>query len=355
MNELKNFKDQIHKCSRCGICQNACPIYKITGNDCTVSRGQFAMLEGVLKGELKMSKTINRYLDLCLKCGACSKACPSGINTVDIIIAAKSEYYKKHFTEKVISFIQKNIIFKLLPNTINLFIPKKKSKSFEKKVLFFGGCGSKLKGDLAITKILNKLQIEVINPNFDCCGIPAFVRGDLEGFNNAIESYVKILQKYNIKDVIVNCASCEKSLKDYSKWVKNQESKKFLESIRVKNIFSYIREENLSLNLKNKITVTYHKPCNIDNFNNIEWVLKNTKNLDYKEMKDFDKCCGLNGLTKFSEYKILAKLFKAKQQNIISSEANIVLTSCLGCEIVLNTISNCKYKTQDLLSFLAQN
>ena len=111
MKTLEDYKDEIHSCSKCGLCQSVCPIYKITGNDCTVSRGHFIMLRGLIKNEIKMSKKINHYLDLCLKCGACSKFCPSGIDVVDIIALAKAEYFKKHFVEKFISWIQKNFVF----------------------------------------------------------------------------------------------------------------------------------------------------------------------------------------------------------------------------------------------------
>ena len=107
MKTLEDFREEIHKCSKCGLCQAECPIYKITGNDCSVSRGQFVMLQGVLKGELKLTKTINRYLNLCLKCGACSKFCPAGIDIVDIILAAKYEYFRSHYLEKIITFFQK--------------------------------------------------------------------------------------------------------------------------------------------------------------------------------------------------------------------------------------------------------
>ena len=125
MKQLECFKEEIHKCSKCGLCQGECPIYKITGNDCTVSRGHFVMLDGLLKGDLKMSKTINNYLDLCLKCGACSKFCPSGIDIVDIIAAAKHEYFKSHKIEKLISLFQKKIVFKFIPNSFVLNLSQK--------------------------------------------------------------------------------------------------------------------------------------------------------------------------------------------------------------------------------------
>lgn len=357
MKQLKDFKSQIRKCSKCGICQGNCPIYGVTGNDCSVSRGQFSMLNGYLKGDLKLTKTINRYLDLCLKCGACTKACPSGIDVVDIIIAAKAEYFNKHPLEKVKTFFQKYFVFGLIPRIVRTFIRPTKSKAFDKKVLYFGGCGSKLKGDKAVIKILNSLEIEVINPQFHCCGIPYFTRGDLNEFNNSIKSYLKLIKKYNIKEVVTTCASCEKSLKDYIKWAGGNISEddiNLLQEIQVKNIYEFLQENDCKLKLKKAVKVTYHKPCNIDNFEDIEWLLKNTENLEYVEMKDFDKCCGLNGLSKIKEYKIMTKIFKEKQENIINTKTNIVLTSCLGCEAGLKTYSYGKYKVFDLINFIAK-
>ena len=312
------------------------------------------MLQGINNGELKMSKTINRYLDLCLKCGACAKFCPSGIDVVDVIISAKSEYFKLHPIEKVKTFFQKYFVFGLFPRIVRTFIRPTKSKKFDRKVLYFGGCGSKLKGDKAIIKILNSLQIEVINPNFHCCGIPFFTRGDLKEFNNSIKSYIKILKKYDIKEVITTCASCEKSLKDYLKWC-DEIDKKFLSTIKIKNIYEYLHENNTELFLKKPVKLTYHKPCNINNFDDIQWLLKNTKNLEYIEMQDFDKCCGLNGLSKIKEYKIMSQLFNTKQKNIIKTGSKQVATSCLGCELALKVYSFGKYKVYDLIEIIAKN
>lgn len=354
MTQLIDFKEDIHKCSKCGLCQAECPIYKITGNDCSVSRGQFVMLDGVLKGDLKLSAKINRYLDLCLKCGACSKFCPSGIDTVDIIITAKAEYFQKHPFEKFKSLFQKYLVFGLIPRIIRTFIRPTKSKPFDKKVLYFGGCGSKIKGDRAVKKILNSINIEVFNPEFHCCGIPYLSRGDLKEFNNSMKNYIKILKQHDINEIVTTCASCEKSIKDYIKWCNDEDDKVYLKQINVKNIYEYLRENQAKISLKKPIKITYHKPCNINNFNDIEWVLKNTNNLEYAEMKDFDKCCGLNGITKIKEYKILKKIFSSKKENIKATGCKVVATSCLGCETALKLYSFFSYKTYDLIELLAK-
>jgi Fe-S oxidoreductase len=72
-------------------------------------------------------------------------------------------------------------------------------------------------------------------------------------------------------------------------------------------------------------------------------------------MKDYDKCCGLNGIDKFSKYNIMSKLFSEKHQNIINTGAKTVLTSCLGCQKVLELFSFGKYKVYDLADFLVRN
>ena len=343
MKHLAEYKEEIHSCSKCGLCQSVCPVYKITGNDCTVSRGMFIMLKGLIRGDLKMTRKLNRYLDLCLKCGACSKFCPSDIDVVDIIASAKAEYFKNSVREKLISFIQKNFIFSLGVNVLKSFSRNIKSKKFEKKVIYFGGCSGRIKGNRAVVKLLNSCNIEVITPDFKCCGIPFYVRGDMDNFCKFKENYLEVIQKYGIKDVVTTCASCEKTIKGFS------------DEISVKNIFEYIRENKLNLKLKKYKKVTFHKPCNIDNYEDIKWILDNTENLEYIEMQDYDKCCGLNGISKFNEYKIMSKIFQSKFNNIVNSGAKTVLTSCLGCEAALRFYSFAKYKVEDFTEFLEKN
>jgi glycolate oxidase iron-sulfur subunit len=354
MKELKDFKEEIHNCSKCGMCQSVCPVYKATGSDCAVSKGQFIMLKGVINGDLKMTKTINRYLSLCLKCGKCSEYCPSGIDVVDIISVAKYEYFKTHFLEKIISLIQKYVVFGLFPHLISFFRPKIKSKKLDKKVIYFGGCSSKYTGNNSVIKLLNNIGIEVITPDFTCCGIPFFVRGDIKNFQDYMNKYIKILKHYDIKEVVTTCASCEKTIKDYIKWCEEKD-KEFLSGVNVRNIFEYLRENNAKLRLKKPVKVTYHRPCNQSNFDDLKYILTSTENLEYIEADNYDKCCGLNGIFKPKEYPIISKITNFKRNSIISTGAKYVLTSCFGCEIALNSYSLWKYKTKNLIEFLAEN
>ncbi len=350
MKTFTDCKEEIHSCSKCGLCQSVCPVYKVTGNDCTVSRGHFIMLRGLLNGELKMSKIINRYLDLCLKCSACTKFCPSGIDVVDIVALAKSEYFKLHKIEKIKSFFLRKFVFDFGVRFCGLIHKNVKSKAFDKKVVYFGGCSGRMQGNSHIVKLLNSCGIEVVSPDFECCGIPFFVRGDMKSFQQYMESFFAKLKETGVTDVVTSCASCEKALKSYSeKWGKD--IKPF--DYTVKNIYEYMRENGLKPRLNRKLKVTYHKPCNLNNYDDIKWLLNNTYNLEYTEMQNYDSCCGFNGISKIKEYKINSKIFTLKRENIIATGAKYVLTSCLGCESALNIFSLGKYKVEDLAKFIA--
>ena len=61
MKKLVDYKKDIAKCSKCGLCQSVCPVFKETGNECAVSKGKFVMLDGVLKGDLKLNKNMGNF------------------------------------------------------------------------------------------------------------------------------------------------------------------------------------------------------------------------------------------------------------------------------------------------------
>ena len=60
---------------------------------------------------LKTTKNINHYLDLCLKCGACTKFCPSGIDIVDVNLLAKSECIKNSFESDIMKGLDRALGF----------------------------------------------------------------------------------------------------------------------------------------------------------------------------------------------------------------------------------------------------
>ena len=76
---------ELNKCSKCGLCATACPIFKQTLNECDCAKGKITMLQGILAGKFKLNDKIVSYLEKCRGCDLCAESCPAGIDIPKII------------------------------------------------------------------------------------------------------------------------------------------------------------------------------------------------------------------------------------------------------------------------------
>ncbi len=356
MKTLKDFEKELCKCSKCGQCQSVCPVYKVTLNECAVSKGKFLMLHGVTKGDLQLSKNINKYLDMCLKCGKCDKYCPAGIEAEQILSVAKCEYAKKTFLHKIIFFLQSRLVFSniiRLGKIISAPFRKKISKGV-KTVLYFQGCVNQIcpRNNNCLAKIFADTSINVLTPDFDCCGLPFLSEGNINRFKQAAKGNI---EKLNTKCdyIVTDCASCENTILNYDKYIENftPDRSKFL------NWGDIIASEDIKFEFKKHVKVTFHKPCHLKDDTFFEKIISNCKNVEYVKMDDYDECCGFAGAFALKNINLSAQITKAKAQNIINSGADYVITTCPACILGLKQgliLSKSKVKVVGILEFLSK-
>jgi glycolate oxidase iron-sulfur subunit len=326
MKQLKDFASDINKCSKCGLCQSVCPIFKITGNECAVSKGKFVMLDGVLKGDLKLSKTINKYLEMCLKCDKCSKFCPSGIDVCEIFRTAKAQYLKNTLEGKVVQFLQSELIFDNLINFVDNF-NSQKSESIQnkdlKKLLYFTGCANKVfpSSKNSLKKIFlhsNYLLLE--NPNLKCCGVPFLSSGNLTRYSDVEKYNTDLINQSDCEAVISDCASCVSALNRYPNINKP-----------VINVIDFLSELNLKFTFKKELRVTFHKPCHFDSYDAFLKLINICENIEYVEMPEYDECCGFAGQFALTNRNLSLEISKNKINNALSISPDIILTACPAC------------------------
>lgn len=340
MKKLKDFAKEINKCSKCGLCQGACPIYKLTGNECAVSKGKFVMLSGVLKGDLKLNKNINSYLDLCTKCGKCSDFCPAGINVCEILQTAKYEYISKQPTFKILKTFH-NFFDKIIRLCNTPFSIK---SSGTREILYFKGCVNKIypKTENALKKILNRADIKLIDADFSCCGLPFFSAGNLESFEDVKSRNSELINASAADTILTDCASCESTLKSYGTINKN-----FV------NAETLIANLGLKFKFKKHYKVAFHKPCHLKNTDFLKTIMENCENVEFLEIPE--TCCGLAGEFFLKKPEIANEIAKKRAGEIISSGAQIVLTSCPACIIGLQkALPGQKIKVMNILDFLKE-
>lgn len=367
MKKLEDFKEEINKCSKCGLCQSVCPIYKLTGNDCAVSRGKFVMLDGVLKGVLKLNRNINKYLDLCLKCDKCSNFCPSSIDVCKILETAKYNYEKNTLWGKFIFFLESKYVFgnllKLFKIMINshplreekLLIASEASnrdvgaEANKLKLLYFKGCVNNIfpQTDKFLHKLFDNSDVEIIEKDFDCCGLPFLSSGNLERFEE-VKKHNLELMNCDFDYILTDCASCESTLKGYFQPTRNdvgQESPTCDLSLRANeksvaipsfiSLGELIANQNIKFKFEKPIKVTFHKPCHLENDDFWLKIIENCENVEYVKMKDYDECCGFSGEFAIKNHKISMQISKQKAQNAINTGADYVITTCPACVLGL--------------------
>lgn len=367
MKKLEDFKEEINKCSKCGLCQSVCPIYKLTGNDCAVSRGKFVMLDGVLKGDLKLNRNINKYLDLCLKCDKCSNFCPSSIDVCKILETAKYNYEKNTLWGKFIFFFESKYVFGNLLKLFKIIInshPLRKEKQLiaseasnrdvgaeanKLKLLYFKGCVNNIfpQTDKFLHKLFDNSDVEIIEKDFDCCGLPFLSSGNLERFEE-VKKHNLELMNCDFDYILTDCASCESTLKSYFQSTKNdvgQENPTYDLSLRANeksvaipsfiSLGELIANQNIKFKFEKPVKVTFHKPCHLENDDFWLKVIENCENVEYVKMKDYDECCGFSGEFAIKNHKISMQISKQKAQNAINTGADYVITTCPACVLGL--------------------
>ncbi|MGI8737581.1 MAG: (Fe-S)-binding protein [Candidatus Eremiobacter antarcticus] len=66
-------------CTRCGLCEQACPTYRLLGFEPDSPRGRIFLMKQVALGEAEINQHLADHLYRCLGCRACETVCPAGV------------------------------------------------------------------------------------------------------------------------------------------------------------------------------------------------------------------------------------------------------------------------------------
>ena len=347
------------------------------------------MLNGIIKGDLELNKNVNKYLDMCLKCNACKNFCPSGIDAREIFLTAKSEYFETAPESKLIKLFHSKFVFtsvlKLvkiatttyrflkLDKIVSKFYPmflklgwvgkkvilanefvlakgngerKKENNSstfqlfnFSTRVIYFKGCVNEFinpSAKNATESVLSQMGVEILPVNFECCGVPFLSSGNVEQFKKQAEfNLAQIPEDFDY--FLTDCASCQGAFEEYKKVFDDENLLKKLDKILEKslNINEFLAKNIKSIEFEKKTSVTFHKPCHLENMDFLHELLNKSKNVEYTQMEEFDKCCGFSGEFAIKNPSLSTEISKKKAKNALATNSDFILTSCPACKLGL--------------------
>jgi len=200
-----------------------------------------------------------------------------------------------------------------------------------------------------IVDFLTRNGVEVVVPEEQgCCGAPVFLgAGDFDTGRRLADTNVKAFG--GVDYIVSDCATCTSSLKDYVKFLADTSERKetytkFGE--RVKDISEFLVDVlklppsayQPASEVEGK-KVTWHDPCHLVRHLGIKdqprQIIKSIPGVEYVEMPNADRCCGMAGTFSIYYYDLSKKIADKKVEAIESTGADIVVSSCPGCEIQL--------------------
>ena len=381
----------IQNCGKCGLCLNACPVYTILKEEQASPRGKLALIKAYDRNQVDASALLKELLTKCLMCGACSSACPSGIDhygkfreirkkmvaelgdapAVKSLIYLLAKDYRlrwsiglaKRCRQLIPDIFAKtyklgNIPLKQFPefnsapfreSVDRIILPDKRQIG---TVIYFTGCATNyLYADtgFAVIGILTHMGFKVIIPEKQtCCSIPLLFHGETEKAAHNITANVKALSAHEADAILVDCSTCGQALhEEYPAFFKQQDtdaSDATRIAGKVVDILSFIEQHLDLLELdpapREKVPVTYHAPCHsrygFQSGFSVDALLRKLPFIDYRKTCDTDQCCGGGG-TFFYEFPDISKqMVKKKISNAKSVRPEFWLTDCPVCRINLS-------------------
>lgn len=381
----EQLREEVHKCIKCGLCMNACPVYKQLYFEGASPRGKVQLIKKILEDQLEPSEHFRSLLFTCLLCENCSVNCPSGLKIDRLMKAMRSELQHKFGLPW-----QKRMMFHLLshsrllpfamywgrtlgPAVLSTFAKSGKlgtipysriprlnavplTKQFPEivspdapkagRVLYFVGCATNylLEGvGQSLIEILKRIGVEVVIPRGQmCCGLPIFLSGARETALANIRHNLEILVSQNVDAIIVDCATCGSALKkEYVHILEemgHDAGPARAVSEKVLDIAQYLSRFDLQQYLGPiHDRVTYHDPCHLVRSQAIREeprrLLRLIPDLDFVEMAGADACCGGGGTFQWEHPDVAAGITGKKMNAIAATGASMVATGCPGCRL----------------------
>ncbi|OGQ57373.1 MAG: hypothetical protein A3J24_00020 [Deltaproteobacteria bacterium RIFCSPLOWO2_02_FULL_53_8] len=274
MNPLRDLKDEINKCVRCGTCRSICPTFRVVNREAASARGKLALIDAYMKGGIPLSETYLKHIKECTLCGACRDSCPNGVDTLGIITAARADAVEKQGMPYAASLVLKTLLDpgrlmpmalkfasriqglllkdstvemgllsrfslpmlgngRLLPPLARQFFldmpqikalyersvarPSAAQAPKQIRVAFYAGCGiNYLMPDIGVKTIdvLKKAGVELVVPSGQiCCGMPAFSMGDVPTARSMALKNLEAFEAAGFDYITTSCATCGHALK----------------------------------------------------------------------------------------------------------------------------------------------
>jgi len=349
-------------CTNCQVCADVCPavsasldgqlsaIYRMKGLD-QVLKGRGGFLNRLFGRKAPSSeewKDFSNTVFRCTLCGNCQEVCPVGIHLKDLWLSLRQDMvHSGHYPKKI------NMIRDNLAQDRNVFAEDNEERAEwvddmrdppddgyireKADIVYFTGCTAAYfpvaqKIPIALVEILDRSNVDftLLGEEEWCCGFPMLGAGLKDMFDTFKTHNLEALREKGAKEVLFACPSCYQMWREYY-------PDEFKISHATQFLTRLIRENHVPMQ-ELDLTVTYHDPCDLGRgareFEAPREVIRSIPGLRFVELpqnRENCQCCGGGGNLEMVDAKLSAQIAKRKIEEILSTGADAVVTSCQQC------------------------
>ncbi len=338
-----------------------------------------------------------QHIDTCLGCMACVTACPSGVQYDTLLESARPQAEQvarrslgdRAFRSLVFAtfphprrlrllswplglyqrlgirrLAHQSGLLRLLPERLqsmerllppvtfkNTDLPERipAQGARRKRVGLLLGCVQRVFfGDVnqATARVLSAEGCEVVVPRAQgCCGALAEHSGEELDAMAAARSLIDAFDAADVETIVVNAAGCGSAMKRYGHLLRNDPAyaaRAAAFAARCRDISEVLDElEPQAPRGPVPLRVAYHDACHLQHAQGVRVqprrLLLQIPGVEVQEVAESEICCGSAGIYNMLQPEAAAELRDRKVQNILKTDAQVVVSSNPGCLLQIAT------------------
>lgn len=366
-------------CMRCNLCVSTCPTFKVKPIAAETPRNRIRTIDAILNRKIPVSGEEREHLEHCTQCRACEAICPSRMAYAELFEAAQKQLGTLHTWTASVGFklIEHKHLFDAVSVLIKLYqktglhdavrrsgllkrlkldkadalLPEIDTSPLARVypatrphrgcVALFTGCiGSHFDHEtqLASITLLNRIGYDVLVPKEQrCCGAIHKHQGKPEIAEQMADDNIRIFNALNIDGMVYTASACGLMLHEYER----QYQRAFKHELS--DITAFLDNHWPGhLHLKARTgKVAVHEPCSQRNTLKTQQAVYNLlariPDLSVIPLAENAICCGAGGVHVLTHPDIAEPLRDAKISHFEQSQAELLVTSNIGCSLHLKT------------------